>query len=58
MGQTKKLLDSIFEFDFDNTSYPDDLDMDYEIWLEEKKEAERAAYEEHLADQAKFHNFA
>jgi hypothetical protein len=50
MGQTKKLLDSIFEFDFDNTSYPDDLDMDYEIWLEEKKEAERAAYEQHLCD--------
>jgi hypothetical protein len=50
MGQTKKLLDSIFDFDFDNTSYPDDLDMDYEIWLEEKREAERAAYEQHLSD--------
>ena len=48
MGQTKKLLDDIF--DFDETSYPEDLDMDYEIWLEEKKEAERAAYEEHLSD--------
>jgi hypothetical protein len=48
MGQTKKLLDSIF--DFDDTSYPEDLDMDYEIWLEEKKEAERAAYEQHLSD--------
>jgi hypothetical protein len=50
MGQTKKLLDTIFEFDFDNTSYPDDLDMDYEMWLEERKEAERAAYEQHLCD--------
>jgi hypothetical protein len=50
MGQTKKLLDTIFELDFDNTSYPDDLDMDYEIWLEEKREAERAAYEQHLSD--------
>ena len=50
MGQTKKLLDEIFDIEFENTNYPDDMDMDYQIWLEEKKEAERAAYEEHLSD--------
>lgn len=50
MGQTKKLLDEIFDIEFENTNYPDDMDMDYQIWLEEKKDAERAAYEEHLSD--------
>ena len=57
MGQTKKLLDAIFELEFDETSYPEDMDMDYEIWLAQK-EAEKSAYEEHLADQSKFNNFA
>jgi hypothetical protein len=49
MGQTKKLLDTIFEFEFDETSYPDDLDMDYAIWLTQKQE-EESAYEQHLMD--------
>ena len=49
MGQTKKLLDTIFDLEFDDTSYPDDMDIDYQIWLEQK-EAELSAYEEHLSD--------
>jgi len=49
MGQIKTLLDNIFELELDETKYPDDLQMDYEIWLLQK-EAEKAAYEELLSD--------
>jgi hypothetical protein len=49
MGQIKTLLDNIFEFELDESTYPDDLHMDYEIWVLQK-EAEKAAYEELLAD--------
>lgn len=56
MGQIKKLLDTIFEIEFETTNYPDDMDMDYQIWLEQKK-AEQAAYEEMLADSKHFDTF-
>lgn len=49
MGQIKKLLDEIFELEFDETNYPQDMDMDYQIWLEQKQQ-EQLAYEEHLSD--------
>jgi hypothetical protein len=49
MGQTKKLLDAIFELELDESNYPDDLQMDYEIWVLQK-EQEKLAYEELLAD--------
>ena len=49
MGQMKQLLDNIFELELDESKYPDDLQMDYELWLLQR-EAEKAAYEEHLAD--------
>lgn len=57
MGQIKKLLDTIFEIEFETTNYPDDMDMDYQMWLEQKK-CEQAAYEEMLADSKQFSNFA
>ena len=47
MGQMKKLLDTIF--DIEETIYPQDMEIDYEIWLAQK-EAEQLAYEELLAD--------
>jgi hypothetical protein len=47
MGQTKKLLDAIFELD--ESIYPEDMELDYEIWLAQK-EAEKTAYEEMLTD--------
>lgn len=47
MGQTKKLLDEIYELE--TTIYPDDMDLDYDNWLAQK-EAEKLAYEEMLAD--------
>jgi hypothetical protein len=54
MGQTKRLLDEIWELENDITNYPDDLDRDYEIWVAQKEqeqlEAEYAAYEEMLSD--------
>lgn len=37
-------MDEIFEFIEQTTLYPDDLDYDYEQWLEEK-----SAYEEALS---------
>ena len=49
MGQMKQLLDNIFELELDESKYPDDLQMDYEIWLAQR-EAEKAAYEEMMAD--------
>jgi hypothetical protein len=49
MGQMKQLLDNLFELELDESTYPDDLHMDYEIWVLQK-EAEKAAYEELLAD--------
>jgi len=49
MGQMKQLLDNLFELELDESNYPDDLQMDYEIWIAQK-EAEKAAYEELLAD--------
>jgi hypothetical protein len=49
MGQTKKLLDEIWELENDLTNYPDDMDRDYEMWVAQK-EAEKLAYEEMLAD--------
>ena len=56
MGQIKKLLDTLFELEFDETEYPQDMDMDYEIWLQQK-EAEQLAYEELLSDNFKtIHN--
>jgi len=48
MGQTKKLLDEIYELETTIT-YPDDMDLDYENWLAQKQ-AEQSAYEEMLAD--------
>lgn len=56
MGQTKKLLDEIFDIEFEETNYPDDMDMDYQLWLEQKKELEREAYEQHLSDTYKTYN--
>ena len=55
MGQIKKLLDTIFEIEFETTNSPEDMDMDYAIWLEQKK-AEQAAYAEHLSDPYKTSN--
>lgn len=52
MGQIKTLLDNIFELELDETKYPDDLQMDYEIWLLQK-EQEKLAYEELLSDKNK-----
>lgn len=49
MGQMKQLLDAIFELELDESRYPDDLEMDYQIWLAQK-EAEKSAYEELLGD--------
>ena len=49
MGQMKQLLDNIFELELDESNYPDDLHMDYEIWVLQK-EAEKSAYEELLSD--------
>ncbi len=49
MGQIKTLLDNLFELELDESNYPDDLQMDYEIWVAQK-EAEKLAYEELLAD--------
>ncbi len=49
MGQTKKLLDAIFELEFDETFYPDDMDYDYQKWVEQR-EQEQLAYEEMLSD--------
>jgi len=49
MGQMKELLDNIFELELDETQYPDDLEMDYQIWLLQK-EQEKLAYEELLSD--------
>ena len=49
MGQMKTLLDNIFELELDESNYPDDLQMDYEIWVAQK-EAEQSAYEELLSD--------
>lgn len=43
MGQIKKLLDTL------DSVYPDDLDSDYQSWLEQKQ-LEQAAYEELLSD--------
>lgn len=47
MGQTKRLLDEIYELE--TTIYPDDMDLDYENWLEQRQ-AEQSAYEEMLSD--------
>ena len=55
MGQIKKLLDTIFELEFDETEYPQDMDMDYEIWLQQR-EQEQLAYEELLSDNFKTYN--
>jgi len=49
MGQMKQLLDNLFELELDESNYPDDLQMDYEIWVLQK-EAEKSAYEELLSD--------
>jgi hypothetical protein len=47
MGQIKRLLDDLL---LEETYlFPDDLHMDYEIWVLQK-EAEKSAYEELLAD--------
>jgi hypothetical protein len=40
MGQMKQLLDNIFELELDESQYPDDLQMDYELWLLEKQQKE------------------
>jgi hypothetical protein len=48
MGQTKRLLDEIYELETTIT-YPDDMDLDYENWLEQKQQ-EQLAYEEMLSD--------
>ena len=45
----KQLLDNLFDLELNESKYPDDLQMDYELWLLQK-EAEKAAYEELLAD--------
>jgi len=37
MGQIKTLLDNIFELELNESKYPDDLQMDYEIWLLQKE---------------------
>lgn len=55
MGQIKKLLDTIFEIEFETTNYPEDMDLDYQLWLEQRK-CEQEAYEEHLSDQYKLNN--
>jgi hypothetical protein len=47
MGQTKKLLDFIFEDELN--IFPDDCDMSYEEWVEQK-ELQQSAYEEMLGD--------
>lgn len=44
MSYTKKLWEQVQEI-----VYPDDLDHEYEMWLEQKK-AEQSAYEELLSD--------
>jgi hypothetical protein len=49
MGQMKQLLDNLFDLELDESKYPDDLQMDYEIWLLQK-EQEKLAYEEMLSD--------
>jgi hypothetical protein len=49
MGQIKQLLDNIFELELEESQYPDDLEMDYQIWLLQK-EQEKLAYEELLSD--------
>lgn len=49
MGQIKTLLDNLFELELDETQYPDDLEMDYQLWLLQK-EQEKLAYEELLGD--------
>jgi DNA-binding protein H-NS len=49
MGQTKKLLETILELEFDETLYPDDMDRDYQKWVEQRQQ-EQLAYEEMLAD--------
>ena len=49
MGQMKTLLDNIFELELDESNYPDDLEMDYQIWVAQR-EAEQSAYEELLSD--------
>jgi hypothetical protein len=50
MGQTKKLLDVIFELD--ECRFPDDMDFIYESWLNEREQKlqEQLAYEELLSD--------
>ena len=45
----KQLLDNIFELELDESKYPDDLQMDYEIWLAQR-EAEKNAMEEMMGD--------
>lgn len=47
MGLTKKMLDEFFELD--EVNYPDDLDLSYESWCEQR-DLEKIAYEEMLAD--------
>ena len=37
MGQTKKLLDVIFELD--ECRFPDDMDFIYESWLNEREQS-------------------
>ncbi len=49
MGQMKQLLDNLFELELDESIYPEDMELDYEIWIAQK-EAEKSAYEELLAD--------
>ena len=51
MGQIKRLLDN------EDVIFPDDMDMEYQKWVEEN-EAELPAYEEHLADIAIMSKFA
>lgn len=50
MGQIKKLLEET------ELVIPDNLDIEYQEWLDMKK-AEISAYEEHLADIANNINF-
>lgn len=47
MGLTKKMLDDFFEVSL--STYPDDLDSDYQEFLEQKK-LEQSVYEELLSD--------
>jgi hypothetical protein len=46
MGQMKQLLDNIFELELNESQYPDDLQMDFELWLLQKERQECLLSEE------------